>query len=165
MVVPVDRATQVALALLRIYAGMFWLDKGVRQKLLDPTWVGPQGDCATVIAGMTHAPPFFQAFLHGVVLPNITFFSVAVEYGETLVGIALFLGLLSRFGALGGMFLSLNYFLGNGAGSVHDGNFGFDTATFMMTSLHAIVPTGLFFGLDGLLRSRKARTVHAGQPV
>ena len=151
MAATIDRATRIGLAALRIYSGLFWLDKGVRQKLFDLTWVGPNGDCARVISGMTHAPVFFQAFLHNVVLPNITFFSMAVEWGETLVGVSLFLGLLSRFGALGGMFLSLNYFLGDGAGSVNDGLFGFDTVTFMMTSLHAIVPTGRFFGIDALL--------------
>jgi uncharacterized membrane protein YphA (DoxX/SURF4 family) len=152
---PLGRGTGLALAVLRIYAGIFWLDKGVRQKLFDSTWVGPQGDCASVIASMTHAPGFFQSFLHAVVIPNVTLFSYAVEWGETLVGISLFVGLLSRVGALGGMFLSLMYFLGNGAGSVHDGAFGFDATTFAMTSLHAVVPTGNVLGLDGLLRRRR----------
>jgi uncharacterized membrane protein YphA (DoxX/SURF4 family) len=151
------RGTGLALAVLRIYAGVFWLDKGVRQKLFDPTWTGPNGDCASVVASMTHAPAFFQSFLHAVVIPNVTVFSYAVEWGETLVGVSLFLGLLSRAGALGGMFLSLMYFLGNGAGSVHDGAFGFDATTFAMTSLHAIVSTGRVLGLDGLLRPSRRR--------
>src|SRR5580704_13503804 len=147
--------TSIALALLRIYAGLFWFEHGVRQKLMDPTWVGPNGDCARVIASMTHAPAFFQTFLHAVVLPNATAFSYAVEWGETLVGVSLVLGLLSRLGALGGAFLSLMYFLGNGAGTVHDGAFGLDAAAFMMTSVHAIVPTGRVLGLDGLRRPRR----------
>jgi uncharacterized membrane protein YphA (DoxX/SURF4 family) len=152
------RGIGLALAILRIYAGLFWLDKGIRQKLFDPTWTGPNGDCASVVASMTHAPAFFQSFLHAVVVPNVTLFSYAVEWGEALVGVSLFLGLLSRVGALGGMFLSLMYFLGNGAGSVHDGAFGFDATTFAMTSLHAIVPTGRVLGLDGLLRSLRGRS-------
>lgn len=39
-----SRPMIIGLALLRLYAGLFWLDKGIRQKLLDPTWVGPSGD-------------------------------------------------------------------------------------------------------------------------
>lgn len=156
MTIMADRRAAIALAALRIYAGLFWLEKGVRQKLFDPTWNGPNGDCATVIAGMTHAPAFFAAFLHGVVLPQIAFFSVAIEWGETLVGVSLLLGLISRIGAVGGMFLTLMYFLGNGAGSVHDGWFGMDTAAFMMTAVHAILPTGTIFGLDGILARRRS---------
>jgi thiosulfate dehydrogenase [quinone] large subunit len=155
MTISLDRATSIALAALRIYAGLFWLEKGVRQKLFDPTWNGPNGDCASVIAGMTHAPPFFAAFLHAVVLPNIAFFSVAVEWGETLVGVSLFLGLISRIGAVGGMFLPLMYFLGNGAGSQDDAWFGMDTAAFMMTAIHAVLPTGTIFGLDGVFARRR----------
>lgn len=149
----IPRITAIGFVCLRLYAGLFWMDKGIRQKILDPTWVGPKGDCAFVVNDMlTKAPAAYQTFLHGVVLPNITVFSVLVEWGEALVGISLLLGLLSRFGAIGGLFLVTNYFMGNGAGSLHDGWFGFDAVTFMMTALHVIVPTGLFFGLDMVIR-------------
>jgi uncharacterized membrane protein YphA (DoxX/SURF4 family) len=161
-VVPVQAISRMSvygLAALRVYAGLFWLDKGIRQKLFDPTWVGPKGDCAFVVHDMlTKAPAAYQAFLHAVVLPNITAFGVMVEWGETMVGISLLVGLFSRIGACGGLFLVFNYFMGNGAGSLHDGWFGFDAVTFIMTALHAIVPTGLFFGLDFVVRSRKFHT-------
>ncbi len=146
----------VGLVALRLYAGLFWLEKGIRQKLLDPTWVGPKGDCAFVVHDMlSKAPGWYHAYLQAVVLPNITAFSMMVEWGETLVGLLLLLGLWSRAGAAGGLFLSFNYWLGNGAGSLDDSWFGFDTTTFMMTSVHAILPTGLVFGFDALLRRRR----------
>lgn len=149
------RSTAIGLAALRIYAGLFWIEKGIRQKMLDPHWVGPKGDCAFVVNDMlTKAPVVYQNFLHAIVLPNITAFSVMVEWGETLVGVSLLLGLASRIGAIGGLFLVFNYFMGNGAGSLRDGWFGFDTATFMMTALHVILPTGLLFGLDAVIRGR-----------
>ena len=144
------RFTIAAAVALRLYAGLFWLDKGVRQKLFDPTWVGPKGDCAFVVHDMlAKAPGWYSAFLSAVAMPHITTFSVMVEWGETLVGISILLGLFSRIGAIGGLFLVTNYFLGNGAGAIHDGWFGIDTATFMMTSWHAVLPTGTWFGLDG----------------
>jgi thiosulfate dehydrogenase [quinone] large subunit len=152
-----DRRLWVALVALRIYAGLFWLDKGVRQKLFDPSWSGVHGDCATVVAQMTHAPSFYRAFLDGIVVPNISTFSLMVAWGEALVGASLLLGLFSRAGAIGGLFLTLNYWLGNGAGSVHDGDFGFDAATFMMTLPHAVAPTGMVFGIDGLVRRLRER--------
>ena len=117
--------------------------------------------CICVNDMLTKAPAAYQAFLHAVVLPNMTLFSLMVEWGETLVGVSLLLGLFSRFGAIGGLFLVTNYFMGNGAGSLHDGWFGIDAATFTMTALHVIVPTGLFFGLDTVIRSRTARGVGA----
>lgn len=103
---------------------------------------------------LAKAPGWYGAFLHAVVVPNMTAFSLMVAWGETLVGVSLFLGLLSRYGAAGGLFLVLNYFLGNGAGALHDAWFGFDVATFMMTAVHAILPTGRMFGLDALIGRR-----------
>jgi len=151
------RVAIVGLVLLRLYAGAFWLEKGIRQKLLDPTWVGPRGDCALVVHDMlSKAPGWYHVFLQGVVWPNVSAFSVMIEWGETLVGLSLLLGLLSRAGAIGGLFLSLNYWLGNGAGALDDSWFGFDTTTFMMTSVHAIIPTGLVLGLDALLQRRRS---------
>ena len=148
-----SRLAILAGAALRIYAGLFWLDKGFRQKLLDPTWVGPRGDCAFVVHDMlAKAPVWYHDFLSAIVLPNITVFSMMVEWGETLVGISLLLGLLTRFGAIGGLFLVFNYFLGNGAGAIHDGWFGLDTATFMMTAWHVVLPTGTWFGLDRMVK-------------
>lgn len=150
-----SRLALIGLAALRIYTGLYWAEKGLRQKLLDPTWVGPAGDCSYVVHEMLKtAPGWYAAFLQSAVIPNMTSSSVMVEWGEFLVGISLLIGLFGRFGALGGLFLVTNYFLGNGAGALHDGWFGIDTATFAMTAVHAILPTGLVFGVDGALRGR-----------
>jgi len=161
VVLTISRSSAIVLAALRIYAGLFWAEKGIRQKLFDPTWLGPRGDCAFVVHQMlSNAPGWYQMFLHAVVVLNITVFGSMVEWGETLVGVSLLLGLLSRFGAIGGLFLSFNYWLGNGAGAFRDGWFGFDTATFMMTCVHAVIATGLFFGIDALIsRGRKQREI------
>ena len=162
----ISRWSTFGLVALRLYAGLFWAEKGIRQKLFDPHWVGPNGDCALVVTNMlTTAPEWYREFLHSVVLPNITAFSTMIEWGEALVGLSLLLGFFSRFGALGGMFLVTNYFLGNGAGSLHDAWFGFDAATFMMTALHAILPTGSVFGLDGLLRRIRSARVARLRPT
>jgi uncharacterized membrane protein YphA (DoxX/SURF4 family) len=88
-----------------------------------------------------------------------------VEWGETLIGVSLLLGLFSRIGAIGGLLLVSNYFMGNGAGSLRDGWFGFDTTTFMMTALHVILPTGLFFGLDALIRQRTGTDARRSAPT
>jgi uncharacterized membrane protein YphA (DoxX/SURF4 family) len=129
----------------------------VRDKLLDPDWYGVHGACATFLAQLTHAPGFYRTFLTGVALPNVDAFAFMVAWGETLVGVALLLGLLSRAAAAGGLFLLLNYWLGIGGGNANDGWFNFDVATFMMTVLHAAVPTGIAFGLDGVFRRIRAR--------
>jgi hypothetical protein len=73
----------IGLTVLRLYAVLFWIDKGFRRKIVDPTWIDLHGDCAFVVHSMlTAAPGWYAGFLHAVVVPNITAFSMMVEGGE-----------------------------------------------------------------------------------
>lgn len=74
---------------------------------------------AGYLSGFLHkatmlAPGFYRVFLVHVAMPKIALFAQLVGCGELLVGLSLALGLLTRAGAIGGMFLMLNYLLAQG---------------------------------------------------
>ncbi len=96
------------------------------------------------------AEPYYRPFLENVVVPNAALFAQLVVIGELLVGISLVLGLLTRVGALGGMFLPLNYMLMKGllsnGGSI-------DRLYFLASLVFFATAAGLVWGLDGKLRS------------
>lgn len=52
---------------------------------------------------------WFKAFLEHTVIPNSVLFAEATAWGEVLVGLSLTFGCLAGLGALGGLFLSINY--------------------------------------------------------
>ena len=145
------------LGIVRILAGVIWLAHGV-PKVLNPQFGGPNGMMAGIIRdSMPHASAPYQQFLTNVVLPNSSVFGHLVAWGETLTGLSLVLGLLTRAGGLGGMFLTLNYMLMQGEFSSLRGYGGLDFTTFVLSAVNLVAPTGMRFGLDGLIFGRAAR--------
>jgi thiosulfate dehydrogenase [quinone] large subunit len=106
--------------ILRLYVGYEWLSAGWG-KLNNPAWVGSQA--GTALSGFvnnsltkaTGAHPdvegWYAWFLQHVVLPNVSAMSYVVSIGETLVGIALILGLFTGIAAFFGSFMNMNYLL------------------------------------------------------
>ena len=90
---------------VRILIGAVWLNGGV-EKLLNPSF--PRQFAASLQAGgfVSQAPPFFQDFMKGYVVPNAELFAQLMRVGELTLGIALILGLLTNLAALGGIALS-----------------------------------------------------------
>ena len=52
---------------------------------------------------------WYQSFLQDIVIPNATLFGHLTAIGEGVVGIGLTFGLLTRYSAVGGLFLLLAY--------------------------------------------------------
>jgi thiosulfate dehydrogenase [quinone] large subunit len=110
--------------ILRLYAGWQWLQAGW-EKIHDPVWTG--GKAGTAITGFvtnaltktSGAHPDVQSwyawFLQNVVLANATAWSFVISWGESLIGVALILGIFTGIAALFGGFMNMNYLL---AGSV-----------------------------------------------
>jgi len=145
------------LAVLRIYAGVFWLLHGI-PKLLNPNFATPGGMMAGMIQQtVPETSGVYHDFLVHVVLPNAPLFAHLVAWGETLTGVSLLLGLLSRAGGLVGVFLPLNYWLMKGDYSHLTSLGGLDWAAMGLSFIHLALPTGLVFGLDGYLSRRQRR--------
>lgn len=106
--------------ILRIYIGRIWLEAGIG-KLQNPTWTGSQagksltGFITGALAKTEGAHPDVQGwyawFLQNVIMPNAAFWSYVVAIGETLVGIALVLGIFTGIAAFFGVFMNANYLM------------------------------------------------------
>ena len=98
---------------IRILVGAVWLNGGL-EKLLNPAF--PRQFAASLEAGgfISQAPPFFQGFMQGYVVPNAELFAQLMRAGELTLGIALILGLLTNLAALGSIALSSVIMLSQG---------------------------------------------------
>ncbi len=106
--------------LVRIWVGWQWLSAGW-EKLHNPAWVG--GRAGTALHGFLlgalkqttgahpNVQPWYAHFLNGVALPGVHVFTYLVAFGETAVGVALILGVLTGAAAFFGCFMNLNYLL------------------------------------------------------
>jgi thiosulfate dehydrogenase [quinone] large subunit len=106
--------------ILRLYAGYEWVQAGW-EKLHSATWTGSKAGTALtgfVNGALTEAggahpnvQGWYAWFLQHVVLPNVVAWSYLVSLGETLVGVALILGIFTGIAALFGSFMNMNYLL------------------------------------------------------
>ncbi|MEO8287519.1 MAG: TQO small subunit DoxD [Chloroflexota bacterium] len=96
---------------LRLFLGVSFLAAGF-DKLTDPTFLDPsaRGYIGQQIAGMAPGTPL-EGFLLNFALPNATMFGVLTMGGEILIGLAVLLGLFTRFSAAMGLLLNLTFFL------------------------------------------------------
>lgn len=98
---------------LRLWIGYYLLQQGIRKYQRDfpnTDWIGKQiGELDKV-----NIYPWYRSFLVDIVVPNRELFGNLVMWGEILVGVCLVLGLLTRFSAIVGLFMLINYFLGPG---------------------------------------------------
>lgn len=104
--------------IIRLYVGYEWLSAGIG-KLDNPAWTG--SSAGTALTGFVNGAlqktggehpdvqGWYGSFLQHVVLPNADIFSYFVALGETLVGIALILGLFTGIAAFFGCFMNANY--------------------------------------------------------
>ena len=106
--------------ILRLFAGYEWFEAGW-EKLHSPAWTGSQAGTALsgfvngALTKSTGAHPdvqtWYAGFLQSVVLPNVATWAHVVAWGETLVGIALILGIFTGIAAFFGSFMNMNYLL------------------------------------------------------
>ncbi len=150
------------LGILRICTGIFWLAHGVA-KLLNPNFFGPDGMANMLTQRTSGTTGPYHDFLQNVVLPNAGLFSHLVAWGETLTGVSLLLGLLTRVGGVVGMFLALNYFVMHGSYAHITDLGGLDFAALALSFINVVLPTGLIFGLDGMLPRSRVRAQSAGE--
>src|SRR5204862_6552260 len=96
---------------LRLFLGISFL-VGSLDKLKDSAFLDPNARnyIGRQIEGFAPGTPL-ESFLLTFALPNADLFGVMVMGGELCIGIAVLLGLLTRFSAFMGMLLSLTFFL------------------------------------------------------
>lgn len=122
--------TGIIWLLLRLWLGYNWAMDGFEKVFGEGSagWVGDKAGTSVMgflkgaIAKSYLAPDFvagsrpgvqnwYADLVQNVFMPNATLFSYMVAYGELLVGIALIIGIFTRFSALMGVIMNLSYLL------------------------------------------------------
>jgi thiosulfate dehydrogenase [quinone] large subunit len=98
---------------VRILVGAVWLN-GALEKLLNSDFPQQFAQSLKVGGFISQAPPFFRAFMEGIVAPNAETFAQVVRFVELSLGIALLLGVLMNLAALGSIAQSLVIMLSQG---------------------------------------------------
>ncbi len=127
---------------LRIYTGSFFAYHGWTKLTRE------QGFDATgfVTAMQDKAFAFYQPFIESTILPNIGLVSSLVTWGELLIGVALVLGLATRYAAFAGAIMVANFWFAKGSGFFSAQNY--DLMWLVIFLVLALVPAGKTFGLD-----------------
>ena len=137
------------LSVLRIYVGAYMFWQGVRKfqrAFPKGDWIGRQiGDPNTL-----DLYPWYKQFLLDYVVPYHELFGYLVMIGEIAVGACLLLGLFTRFSALVGLFMLINYFLG--VSMTRGGAMLAQQQTFIIAlAIFVLANPGRALGLDGVL--------------
>lgn len=145
----------VVIAAVRIGTGFIWTSN---LEWKEPPEFGCSlartgGLCGRLEQMAEHSMLGVQAdFIQDVVLPNYAMFGYLIYLAESLTGVLLLLGLLTRFAAVLGLLQSLNLFIGlSRAPDEWVWDYG------MMVLLHLAllgVAAGRYFGLDLFLHER-----------
>lgn len=136
--------------ILRVYVGWEWFQAGWG-KLHNPAWTGSKAGAAitgfvsnalTKTAGEhPDVQGWYAWFLQHLVLPQPAVWSYLISWGETLVGIALILGIFTGIAAFFGSIMNVNYLL---AGAVSINPILFVIATWLVLAWK----TAGWIGLD-----------------
>jgi thiosulfate dehydrogenase [quinone] large subunit len=143
---------------VRVLIGAVWLN-GAVEKLLNPGF--PRQFAVSLQAGgfVSQAPPFFQDFMKGYVVPNAELFAQLMRAGELTLGIALIVGLLTNLAALGSIGLSAVILLSQGGVRLGTGlgSPEFLTINVIVTLISVIIllsPGAKVFSVDSRLAER-----------
>ncbi|HEY8297786.1 MAG TPA: DoxX family protein [Candidatus Baltobacteraceae bacterium] len=157
---PSPRYYATWLAIARIFTGVFWLAHGVGKFLNSAQYLPPGGFLPGFVAKATQGSTgFYHDVLLNVVTPNLALVAELIRVGEVLVGCSLLFGLWTRLGALGGIFLALNYIFAKGGVSSFDTLGSLDFAALALSAISFVIPTGRMLGVDALLGRKPAEPV------
>ena len=144
-----------SLILLRLYIGGVFIFHGWGKVQRGEGFVGGMENFLK--GNLDKSYDFYVPFVTEVVLPFKTVFAYMVAYGELALGVALVLGLVTRWAALGGCFLMLNFWFAKGipveqflSAQQHD------ISLFFVFLFLAMSQAGHVLGMDATLRHRWA---------
>ncbi len=137
------------IVLLRVYTGVFFAWHGFAKFGRDNFADGMSG---FLTGNLESSFGFYRPFVESVVLPNKALFAALVAWGEIAIGLALILGLATRYAAFAGVFLVANFWFAKGqdllAGSNHD------VVWLVILLVLGLMPAGKVAGLDDGLSDR-----------
>jgi thiosulfate dehydrogenase [quinone] large subunit len=161
------------LAVLRILVGV-WFVKALWTKLdvvllggffpflgVEPRWIAAMPAIVTKQAA-ENPILWYKAFLENTVIPNAGLYAQLTAWGELLVGLSLTLGCCAGLGALGGLWLSLNY--GHASQHMGSASLGFHYMLVIVMVTLFLARSGRAWGLDAWIAWRWPGTVLTWRP-
>lgn len=140
---------QWPIVLLRVYTGVFFAYHGISKVRHDDYPSAVEGFATR---NLEASFSFYRPFIESVVLPNKEIFAALVAYGELAMGLALILGLATRYAAFIGAFMVLNFWFAKGLGIFAGANH--DIVWFVILIVLGFIPAGKIAGLDDGLSDR-----------
>ena len=137
------------LALLRVYTGVFFAYNGFGKIRRGGFADGLEGFVNGRLEG---SYGIIRPFLESVVLPNKAIFAIMVSWGELLFGLALIVGLATRYASVAGAVMVMAFWFTKGQGFLAGQNH--DAVWFMIFVVLAAVHAGRVHSLDSKLADR-----------
>ncbi len=137
------------ITLLRVYTGIFFLSHGFG-KLRGGNFA--EGMTGFINGRLEDSFGFMRAFLESVVLTNAGFFGFLVSWGELLVGLALIVGLATRYASVAGAIMVAAFWFTKGQGVLEGQNH--DIIWFVIFIVLATVHAGRLHSVDAKLADR-----------
>jgi thiosulfate dehydrogenase [quinone] large subunit len=143
---------RAALALLRVYLGLVFLVKGLKELRGNTPGNWP----ATVGTRFEQGPAVAREVFREVVVPNAEFLRSLITWSQLLIGVFLILGLITRLSAAAALVLCVVYTLGEQAGAWSPGN---PAGLLAVMSLAILLGAGgRTLGIDATLARRWPRS-------
>ncbi len=137
------------ITLLRVYTGVFFLNNGFGKIKGGEFADGMEG---FLNGRLESSYGFFRPFLESVVMPNKAFFAILVSWGELMIGLALIVGLATRFASIAGAIMVAAFWFTKGQGFLSGQNH--DAIWMMIFIVLAAVHAGRMHSLDEKLADR-----------
>jgi thiosulfate dehydrogenase [quinone] large subunit len=137
------------ITLLRVYTGVFFAFHGFGKIQRGGFADGLEG---FVSGRLESSFGIIRPFLESVVLPNKAVFGIMVSWGELLIGLALIVGLATRYASIAGAIMLAAFWFTKGQGFLEGQNH--DVIWFMIFIVLATVHAGRIHSLDEMLADR-----------
>jgi len=137
------------ITLLRVYTGIFFLSHGFG-KVQGGNFT--EGMTGFINGRLEGSFGFMRAFLESVVLTNAGFFGFLVSWGELLIGLALIVGLATRYASVAGAIMLAAFWFTKGQGILEGQNH--DVIWFVIFIVLATVHAGRIHSVDAKLSDR-----------
>lgn len=107
------------IVVLRVYTGIFFLYFGGKKVASGFAGANTEG----FLGAMSEATfGFYKPIVENIILPASGLFSFLVAWGEVFLGVALIIGLATRYAAFAGAFMVLNFWFAKGQGILDSQN-------------------------------------------
>ena len=138
------------ITVLRLYTGLFFAYYGFGKVRRGGGFAdGLEG---FVSSNLDNSFDFMRPFLESVVLPNKALFGILVSWGELMIGVALIVGLATRYASIAGAVMVSAFWFTKGQGFLEAQNH--DSVWFMIFLTLAVIHAGRFHSLDAKLADR-----------